>query len=235
MISRLCPKPCWQLALFLALALGAGCRTPDFTDPARTGPFFTPTNFTGVPSLPAGFRRVVMLPISGSGVTTAEMSSALDAVFAAALQKENRFEVVTVSRTDLLRKFGVEELASPTALPRELLSTLRRDYAADGVLFVDLTAFSAYRPLVVGVRAKLAGIEDAQLLWSFDQVFRSNDAAVANSARRYVLKQDRSPSPGDPSPAVLQSPSRFGEYVAAAAFATLPPVWQNPANPPAVR
>jgi hypothetical protein len=219
----------WRnLTALVLLALGSGCTTPEFTDPARTGPFFKPTNFNGVPSLPSGLRRVMLLPLSGGGVTTSEMSASFDPVFTAALQKENRFEVVTLSREDLLRKFGVEELASHATLPRDFMSTLRHDYAVDAVLFVDLTALSAYRPLSIGVRAKLANAEDAQLLWSFDTVFSAADAAVANSARRHILKQDRSAAPADLSPAVLQSPSRFAGYVAAAMFATLPPVYSPP-------
>lgn len=228
MMKSLRPILCGKFSLITVLLLSAGCAAPNFNDPARTGPFFTPTNHQGVPSLPSDLRRVMLLPLSAGRVATSEMATALDPVFAAALQKENRFEVVTLSREDCRRKFGVEELPSATVLPRDFMATLRRDYAVDAVLFVDLTTLSAYRPLAIGVRAKLASVDDVRLLWTFDTVFSAADAAVANSARRYLLKQDRSAAPADLSPAVLQSPSRFGGYVAAATFATLPPVYTAP-------
>jgi hypothetical protein len=225
MITRPRSILCGKLAVIAALIFSAGCATPVFNDPARGGPFFTPTNHNGVSSLPSDLRRVMVLPLSAGGVTTPEMAAALDPVFATALQKENRFEVVILSREDCRRRFGVEELPSSTVLPRDFMANLRRDYAVDAVLFVDLTAFSAYRPLSLGVRAKLASAEDVRLLWNFDNVFSAADAAVANSARRHLLKQDRSAAPADLSPAVLQSPARFAGYVAAATFATLPPVY----------
>ncbi|MEO7414862.1 MAG: hypothetical protein ABIZ81_16070 [Opitutaceae bacterium] len=209
------------------LCLLAGCATPNYHDPARLGPFFTPTNHEGVANLAVDLRRVMFLPVSGASVTTPEMVAALNPVFAAALQKENRFEVITLTREEFRRKFGVEEIASSAALPRDFMTVLRRDYAVDAVLFVDLTSFSAYRPLAIGVRAKLATVDEARLLWNFDTVFSAADATVANSARRHLLKQDRSAAPADLSPAVLQSPTRFGGYVAAATFATLPPVYPS--------
>ena len=214
-----------RFAAGVVLSFLAGCATPNLNDPARLGPFFTPTNHEGVAHLAADLRRVILLPVSGAAVTTAEMAATLDPIFTAALQKENRFEVVALGREEFRRKFGVDEIASSAALPRDFMATLRRDYAVDAVLFVDLTTFSAYRPLAIGVRAKLAAVEDASLLWSFDAVFSAADAAVANSARRHLLKQDRSAAPADLSPAVLQSPSRFAGYVSAATFATLPPIY----------
>jgi hypothetical protein len=214
----------------VAMALAAGCTTPGLTDPARSGPVYKPTNFTGVPNLPSDLRRVLLLPLSGAGVATPEMSAAFEPVFIAALQKENRFEVVALSRAECRRKFGFEEISSVAALPRDLLTRLKQDLSVDGVLFVDLTAVNAYRPLAIGVRAKLASVEEGLLLWSFDTMFSAADAAVANSARRHMLKQDRSAVPADLSPAVLQSPSRFADYVAGAMFATLPPVFSPPKN-----
>lgn len=206
--------------------------TPAYDDPARIGPFFTPVNHVGEPSLAADFRRVVLLPIYGGEVAPYETSAALAPAFAAALQRQNRFEVVTLSREECRRRFGVEELPSTAALPRDLLVTLRREYAADGVMFLDFTVFRGYRPLSLGVRAKLAAIKDSRLVWTFDTVFSADVPAVANSARHHFLASDGRGVPGDLSPAVLQSPSRFAEYVAATMFATLPPVYLPPEPPP---
>lgn len=90
-------------------------------------------------------------------------------------------------------------------------------------MFVDLTVLRTRRPLVLGVRAKLATTaEEAELLWGFDNVFSANDPTVASSARRHYLMHDDRMVPVDRSDAVLQSPSRYATYVAEATFTTLP-------------
>jgi hypothetical protein len=213
-----------------AAALLAGCADIAFVDPARQGPFFTPVNHVGAASL-GGLRRVVLLPVSGGGLAPGETVAAFDPVFAFALQQQNRFEVVTLAREECLRRFRAREFASSSALPHGLLAALREEFAADGVLFVDLTAFNAYRPLTLGLRGKLATIDGARLLWSFDSVFSTENPAVANSARRHYRGSDRGGVPVDLTPGVLQSPGRFAGYAAAAMFATLPPVLPPPPPP----
>jgi len=215
--------------LGLLLASGglifSGCASTLNHDPVRHGPFFTPTNLSGEVTLPSDLRRVMVLPLHGGELAPAETCAALAPGFIAALQRENRFEVVTLSREECRRRYGVESIASTSALPRDLFTGLRRDFAVDGVMFVELTTFAAYRPLSLGVRSKLAVVADSHLVWTFDTVFASENPAVANSARRHFAASGRGEVPGDLTPAVLQSPSRFAEYVAAAMYATLPPVY----------
>ena len=204
------------------LALSAGCLHPSIDDPARRGPFFAPANHAGDVSL-GGVRRVVVLPIWTGPGTPAESAAALDSVFLAALQKENRFEVVSFSREDCRRRYQADALSSSAALPPDLLDVLKREFAVDAVLFVDLTVFNAYKPLAVGLRGKIATIDGSRLIWTFDNVFSADDPAVANSARRHFINRDRS-VPADLTPAALQSPAKFAGYAASAMFATLPPV-----------
>ncbi len=209
--------------LAAALCLVPGCMTPAVNDPARIGPFHAPVNHAGEPSL-GGLRRVVLLPVCGGTLAPQETVTAFDPVFAAALQRQNRFEIVVLAREDCLRKFRVPEFSSAASLPRDFLATLKRDFSADAVLFVDITVFRAYRPLALGLRAKLATLDGTRLVWTFDDVFSADHPAVANSARRHSLTGDRGDVPADLSPAVLQSPARFADYAATAMFATLPPV-----------
>lgn len=207
----------------LVLATLAGCGTPSVTDPARAGPFYKPANYHGEPSL-GGVRRVVLLPVCGGSLAPQETVTAFDPVFIAALQRQNRFEIVALSREECLRKFHANEFSSVAALPHDFLPALKRQFAVDAVLFVDITVFRAYRPLGLGLRGKLATIDGSRLVWTFDDVFSADNPAVANSARHHVLTGDRSDVPADLSPAVLQSPARFADYAASAMFATLPPV-----------
>jgi hypothetical protein len=212
-----------RLSSLLLLAAAAGCVQPAFEEAVRMGPFFQPNNVVGERSL-GGMRRVVVLPVYGGVAASEETAAGIDAVVIAALQRENRFEVVPLSRAECLRKFQVGSLGSTSALPADFLGSLRREFAADGVLFVDLTVHRAYRPLTLGLRAKLAAIDGRRLVWSFDNVFSADDPTVANAARHHFLDSDRAGVPADLTPSVLQSPGRFATYAAAAMFETLPPV-----------
>lgn len=217
------------LIFALTLTLLAGCVHPPAHDAARRGPFHTPVNYAGESQLPANIRRVVLLPISADNVAPTESAAALDPVFLAELQKQNRFEIVAVTREQLQRRFNAPEIRSTAALPHDFMARLRREFAADAVLFVDLTVFKAYRPLALGVRAKLATVDDeVRLLWTFDNVFSATDPAVANSARNHAIGADRGGIPADLTSIALLSPTRFGAYVAAQTFGTLPPVFSPP-------
>ncbi len=220
-----------------AISLFAGCMTPAINDSARVGPFFKPANHVGDNQLPATLHRVVVLPISGGEVAPPESVAALDPVFIAELQKQNRFEIVALTREECAQRFHVEEFRSTGVLPHDFVAMLQREHAADGVMFIDITVYKPYRPITIGVRAKLATLGgDVRLLWTFDNVFSADDPAVANSARRHFIDADRGGVPADLTPAALQSPARFAAYVAAEAFATLPPVYTPagaaPAKPP---
>lgn len=209
-------------AALVFAALAGGCMHPGPVDSARVGPFFVPSNYAGETSL-VGIRRVVVLPVWAGAAAPAETAADLDPVIVAALQKTQRFEIVTLSRPDALRRYRNEALSSASPLPHDLLATLRRDFAADAVLFVDVTVYQAYPPLALGLRSKLATIDGSRLVWTFDNVFSAADAPVANAARNHFLDSDRR-VPTDLTHGVLQSPSRFATYASAAMFATLPPV-----------
>src|SRR5688572_7588591 len=212
--------------LVFGAMLFTGCVVPPSNDAARVGPFFTPRNYTGDSQLPATLRRVVLLPIVGGSVAPEESVAALDSVFIAQLQRQNRFEIVTLTRADCLQRFQAEEFSSVGSLPATLLSRLQREFGADAVMFVDLTVFKPYRPLALGVRAKLATVEDpVRLIWTFDNVYSAADAPVANSARAHFRESDGGRIPADLTPSVLQSPGRFASYVAADMFSTLPAVF----------
>lgn len=207
----------------VSLAVLAGCATPAINDPARIGPFYSPVNFNGERSL-GGVRRVVVLPVYGGSLAAEETVALYDPIVADALQKQHRFEVVRLSRDDCRRKFRTSEFSSVAALPHDFMSAIKREYAADAVLFVDITVFRPYRPLAVGFRAKLATVEATRLVWTFDDTFSTDNPAVANSARNFSLTGDRGDVPADLTHGVLQSPARFVAYAAATMFATLPPV-----------
>jgi hypothetical protein len=210
----------WVALAVLGLA---GCSAVPIDDPVWTGPFYTPTNFAGEPGLPAELRRVVVLPVHAGALAPVETAESLDPIIARALQAQQRFEVVTLSREDCRRWFGAGDFSSAAALPHGFLAQLASQFGADGVVFTDVTVYQPYRPQAIGLRSKLATVREVRLLWTFDEVISAADPGVANSARRRFLKTDRVTQPLDLSPSALQSPSRFAQFAAEVMFATLPP------------
>lgn len=215
------------LALALAVFLSGCAEVPalEVRLRKRTAPelAYVPANHLGTVSLPPGLRRVVLLPVSGGDGMTPETAAGLDPVFAAALQRQMRFEVVPVSRDWCRRYFGADEFSSAAALPHDFLARLGEDHAADAVLFVDVTAYRDHRPLALGVRAKLATVAGPQLVWSYDEILSNASPAVAASAQAHARAAGSASLPVDLSHGVLQSPSRFATYVADTVFRTLPP------------
>lgn len=213
------------VAVAVAVAAGAGCATLE-RKPAKQKPVTQAArNFVGDKHLPANLRRVVLLPVCGGDAAEPESAEALDAAFATALERQMRFEVVTLSREECRRRFGAESLLSAAPLPAGFLDEISHDFAAQGVVFVDLTAYHPLRPIALGIRAKLALLDGGRLVWAFDQVFSASDPSVIAGVRAYYSAGggDRGENPANLPEAALISPSRFGAYAAEAAFETLPP------------
>ncbi len=118
--------------------------------------------------------------------------------------------------------FGKSAIASVEELPSGFFEKLGKAYGADAILFTDVTTFSAYPPLALGLRMKLARISDRVIWWAADNVFSAAEPAVSNSARRHALKVGADRGPGDLSHTILQNPSRFAGYALAETFGTLP-------------
>jgi hypothetical protein len=185
---------------------------------------YAPTNHSGDKVMPASLRRIVLLPISGGSAATEESAALLDPVALSILQGQNRFEVVQMTRDECYDHFHVSSISSVSALPSNLMSVIKQEYNADAVMFVDLTVYNAYEPIAIGLRAKLATVDGARLVWIFDNVFSSDNPAVRATATRFLQGREQSGLPADISEVTIESPTRFATYATDAMFATLPPV-----------
>lgn len=212
--------------LVLAAFALAGCSALPKPDSAVAGPFYKPSNVKAVAQLPATVRRVIVLPVAGGPALTEETLLKLDSVCAGELTRTGRFEVVPLSRDKLAELTGTRQISSVDKLPAVLIDKLfniYNAYGADAVLFIDVTTYSPYPPLVLGLRTKLVQVTDGEIIWAADNVFAAAEPAVANSARHHALTLGTDHGLSDLSHTVLQNPQRFAGYVAAATFLTLPP------------
>ncbi len=192
-------------------------------DTAKAGPFFTPSNFTNSGPIPAQVRRVAVLPSSGGQLIPEQSLNDIDEAITTELNRTGRFETVRITRDQLHELVGVRSLSSIEPLPANLAEKIRHAFGADAMLFTDITAYSAYPPLEIGLRMKLAELNGGSILWASDNIFSAANPDVANSARRHALQLGLDRSPGDLSHTILQNPARYAAYAAAATFQHLPP------------
>ena len=177
-----------------------------------------------LPSLPdksLPMRRVAMLPLAGGRYSTEALRN-VTAAFQGELNRKTIFEVVQVSGADLEAICGQRTLSSVEHIPSEVLHALHERFGAEGVLFTDITNFSPYRPLAIGVRAKLVDTGSAAISWACDVVFDSGQPAVAEAARKFQQQfSDPHRKLADDGGSVLLSPARFAKFVANEAFSSL--------------
>ena len=209
--------------LIAALALSGCAPGLDKRPQYPVGAGFIPRNvYKSADAL--GLRRVALLP-PYAGLADTNRRQDLDRNFSTELGATGRFEVVPISRNELVALSGRDQINSSEPLPPRLLAAIRGEYGADAVMFVDITQDDPYRPITLGVRAKLIDTRSGALatLWSCDSVFNAGNPAVANSARRFQIEEGRQEFPADQDgSSVLLSPARFARYAANATFATLP-------------
>jgi hypothetical protein len=163
-----------------------------------------------------------VLPVASSEALSEDTLARISDVVSTELTRTARFEVTVLKPDELRQVSGLRSALSTAALPPDFFEKLAARYGVEGILFTDITTYSPYPPLTVGLRFKLARVVDRQIIWAADNVFAASDPAVANSARRHSLKLGADRGPGDLSHTILQNPSRFTAFAAAESFATLP-------------
>lgn len=200
----------------------AGCESvPDRLAVDPLTPSYQPANVAGPELLPIDVRRVALLPAWSGRPLDAHSRDNINRAFTVALTRAARFEIVPVSASDLETWVKVPTVGSTTAIPANLFSALREQLGADAVLFVDVTHYSPYPPLAIGLRTRLIRLSDGADLWATDELFDASRAGTAAGARRHHLLGESAPA--DLSPTALQSPARFVSYAADTLVATLPP------------
>ncbi len=210
---------------FAALCLSGvstGCKTAETKYATRPHPD-SPQNWF-LPSSPGRpMRRVALLPVWHERYT-ADILRNIDIAFNEELAKKAMFEVVPITRNAMEGLIGRRELSSVEKIPGDLFLRLKDQYGVEGVMLTDITHFSPYRPVALGVRSKLVDIDSGRIHWASDVLYDSSNSAVAVAAKEYqkVLGQNGFPIMADGG-AVLMSPRMFAQFAAYSNYASLQP------------
>lgn len=206
------------------LCMGAGCAGSRLSGKVLT-PSYEPANvYREEPNLPAGIRRIALLPLSSS-TDGAELAFGLESmrpVIQGAFASARQFEMVIVSGDELRLLTGRANWSADDRLPADFLDKLREKLAVDAVLFCSLTAYRAYEPLAIGWRIKLVDIDEPRILWAVDELFDARMPEVAAGAVRFAERHPDTGSSLQDSRSILVSARRFGHYAATELVRTMP-------------
>lgn len=182
---------------------------------------YKPANTYGVEYLPNDFARVAVLPVHHDPAMGADVDVIMSVILAE-LNGKGVLEAVPVRPTDLQRISGRSSWDTTDALPPNLFSQLRSLYSADGVLMVDLTSFYPYKPMSIGMRAKMSEVNSGEVLWAADSIYNAGRNDVQEAALDFQKRKSGTPFPLADSGSVLQSPRYFTRFAASTLLDTLP-------------
>lgn len=182
---------------------------------------FVPTNLYPVERLPTYFNRVAVLPCYHADPDS-PLLDYIDNVFHQELAQERIFETIRISTNQMRKLFGLGRISSSSDLPENFLRTLDEQTGANGVLFMDLDSYRPYRPMSLGVRAKLVDLKSGEFMWAIDETFDAGHAGVIVGASMFQEKAQVRALSSKTSGSVLHSHRVFSKYIASTVFSTLP-------------
>ena len=183
---------------------------------------------------PAGMRRLAVLPIHANRPID-DIQRDMDGIFRGELSKVVKYEIVQVPREEILKLTSREAVSSSSEIPADVIKALRQKYAADAVMFIDFTVFRPYRPIAIGVRAKIVDLRNMEVIWVADGILDTAEPDVAELATQFAgmglnipyisptIQKGKSRESASGNQIILQSPRLFAGFVAHEAFATLAP------------
>ncbi len=207
--------------VLLAIVFGTGCRRFEEEKIVAQAEPFVPSNLYPIERLPEYFNRVVVLPCYHADPDSPLLAYA-DEIFHQELSQERIFETIRMSHYQMKTHFGVERVDSSKPLPENFLRRLEELTAANGVLFVDLDSYRPYRPLALGVRAKLVDLKSGEFMWAIDETFDSGHANVIAGANVFQKTSQVRAISSKTAGSTLHSPRIFSKYVASTCFSTMP-------------
>jgi hypothetical protein len=179
--------------------------------------------YRAAPELPADLRRVAVLPLHGPGSDLApETRRNLEEALFTELLRSRFAEIVPVSDRQLRKLTGRETWTACEVLPEGFLEKLRQATEADAVLFVEVTAFRAYTPAVVGWRMRLVDLRSGCTWWAADELFDTADPSVVRAAQRFERTAGARAGGGSDGWRSLRAPGMLARMTVACLLATLP-------------
>ena len=187
---------------------------------ARAEPFAV-TNLYPIERLPSYFNRVAVLPCFYPDFDSSVLEF-IDEIFQQELAQQRIFETIPLDPLKMKEEFGISRVSSTGELPENFLRSIEQITGANGVLFVDIDSYRPYRPISLGVRAKLIDIKSGEFMWAIDETFDAGRADIIVGSKIFQEKSHVRALSAKTSGSATQSPRVFAKYAASLTFSTLP-------------
>lgn len=128
------------------------------------------------------------------------------------MQKKQLFSIRVIPEDDPQWRslnLDIDSLSQPTQL-YIAAKTLR----CDAIMVGDITEYTPYPHLVLGLRLKMIRCNDSRLLWAFEQVWDAADKKTEYRTKKYINKQTRSGTEVLGEQLVTVSSIKFVKFVA---------------------
>ena len=209
-----------NFCLIIVLSLSSCRRFEQEKVIAKAEPF-VPQNLYPIERLPPHFNKVVILPCHLDDLDS-PMLEYIDVIIAQELAQERIFETTSFSVPKMIQNFKEPRFSSSNRLPENFLNRLEDLTAANGVLFVDIHSFRPYRPMSLGIRAKLVDIKTGDFMWAIDETFDLGHGSIILGATEFQKVNHIRAISSKTSGSVLHSPRVFAKYAFSTCFSTLP-------------
>jgi hypothetical protein len=207
--------------LFTFLFFFGGCRKSEQEKIIAQAPPYQPVNLYPRERLPTYFNRVAVMPAFCDS-SSATALSFIDDLILQELSKSRLFEPTRVTPLESFALFGKERLSSYESLPEDFFDQLVNEFGANGVLLIDIHSYRPYRPISIGVRAKLVDLKSGEFMWAIDETVDGGDASVVVSAINFQKSKHVQALSDKTMGSILQSPRLFSKFLTNSIFSTLP-------------
>ena len=209
------------IALFAISTFSSSCRRFEQEKVVTKAEPYKPVNLYPIERLPSYFNRVVVLPCFHPDQDSPILEYA-DEIFLQELNQERIFETIPISTMKMKSLFGQGRVSSSGNLPENFLRVLEETTGANGAMIVDLTSFRPYRPMSIGVRAKLIDLKSGEFMWAIDETFDAGHASIQLSTAQFQERSQVRALSAKTTGSVLHSPRVFTKFVASTLYSTLP-------------
>ncbi len=211
------------LNMFLCLTLlcCTACSRKDLPAPFGPKPYVV-NNVYSSAVLPANTQRVAVLPVCFSDILPLQQLKNFDEIFTGELLKQKRFEVVSVERDWLKKRFNESQFSSADLLPQDFLNIIKESMQADALMFIEITHYNPYKPIALGVRCKLLTFSDRKIVWAVDELFNIGSPSVYKAFENYQEQQGVTNFSLTYDDTLFCTPDAFAHYAAYEVFSRLP-------------
>jgi len=210
------PRPSRRL-VWVGVVLGAGlwaagCRSQSVYEAMEPAHYLSPKKD------PGRLGRVVLVEFTNRSSYPEVSRDASEALYLA-LQKRQRFGLITVARTD--PAWQALQIDPDGVLTPSQCEQIGKTFQCDGALVGILTEYRPFPHLVIGLWMRLVDLSDGQLVWAVEQVWDSGDRGTESRIKEYLEAETRSTRGSMADPLTVTSTLSFLKFVAYEVATTL--------------